>query len=447
MLKSDSPMAPPTPRCAVVLDLPPGVSPVETMDALCADDRLALVSVVLDRTATTGNSSDAALLQLDRIIERCRRLGLDPSICDELDRSIRAADTAINRSLILILRHLLDESPFLLIRRRGAEVAALDLPEQFSAAIDALFGITIEVLSSVDEVWSSPFRRQGPRGLILAADQQLFEVLAAPDAELEQRWNDWLQWASVDDQHGILVVAPLLQERLHRLGVVNAETGRLTGLRRKAWFSRSLMKADSVEISRRLGEVGIDPVFTGDIISSLDAERDGSVRRIGAVSCLVETDEAVRALDQLTSRYEPRGGWVRGRPIPLVNQSKLGLRLDADRGLNLQWRWLPERAANLVPLTESDIDSVDLDGTLIRGLSPTTQLIELCARPAASWPGSTLAVLMQTFELIDRHHDRIDWVWVQPALERLDLTDHARVMLARMPDRVRELVPILRQSS
>lgn len=444
MLKADSSMAARPRRCAVVLDLPNGVSPADTIEALCSDDRLALVTVLLDRTVAARNSRDAVLLRLDRNIEQCRSLGLDPSICDQLDRSIREADTVITRSLILILRHLLAGSPFLLIRRRSIDTAPFVLPESFSAAIGELFGVTVEVLSSVEEVWTSPFRRQGPAGLFVAADQQLFEVLTSPDAELEQRWNDWLQRESFDDQRGILMVAPLLQERLHNLGVVNAETGRLTGLRRKAWLSRSLMKADAVEIIRCLGKVGIDPVFTGDIISALDAESDSGVRRIGIVSCLVETDEVLKALEQLTSRYEPRAGWVRGGPIPLLNQSRLGLRLDAERRLDVQWRWLPERGANLVPLTASGIDIVDLDGTPVRTLSPTTQLIELCARSGAFRPGYALGVFMQAFELIDRHHERIDWVWAQSALERLDLIDHARVMLAQMPSRVRDLVPNFR---
>ena len=443
MLRSDPSMAARTQRCAVVLDLPNGVSPADTIERLCSDDRLALVTVLLDRIATARNSRDAVLLQLDRNIERCRSLGLDPAICDQLDRSIRESDAGITRSLIVILRRLLAGSPFLLIRRRSIHTAPLDLPELFSATIADLFGVTVEVLSTVDEVWASPFRRQDPPGLLLAADKQLFEVLTSPDADLEQRWNDWLQWANLDDQHGILMVAPLLQERLHHLGVVNAETGRLTGLRRKAWFSKSLMKADSVEIIRCLGEVGIDPVFTGDIISALDAEREGRVRRIGTVSCLVDTGVAPKALDQLTSRYEPRAGWVRGGPIPLLEKSKLGLHLDAERGLQVHWRWLPDRGATLVPLTESGIDSVDLDGTPVRALSPTTRLIDLCARSVESWPGYTLSVFMQAFELIDLHHERIDWVWVRSALERLDLTAYARVMLGEMPERVRDLVPTL----
>ena len=431
------------PRSAAVLDLPRGASPTQTLDLLSRDDRLALVALVLERPMTAPDGRTRLLRQLDRLIGQCRHLGFDPAVSDRLDRSIREADPEITQSLTKLLRQLLGGSPVLVIRRRGPDTAPLKLPDEFTNAIGELFGITIELLESIDEVFSAPFERQPPRGLFLNTDRELFEVLTCPDVQLAQRWSEWLVTASVDDQRGIQSVAPLLQERLHRLGVVNTETGRLTGLRRQAWFSNTLMKADSAEIHRRLGEVDINPVFRGNIISALEAEQDGRVRKIGTASIIVGIEEAQRALDHLTRVHEPTSPQIQLGPITQSQQSKILLRMATDRSLAVQWRWLPERGANLVPLTAGEIDTVELEGTAVRALSPAARLVDLCVTSAALRPGNTLAVYMQATELIDRHHARIDWEWVQSAFERLDLVPHAGVMLAQLPERVRAPVPIL----
>ena len=94
-------------------------------------------------------------------------------------------------------------------------------------------------------------------------------------------------------------------------------------------------------------------------------------------------------------------------------------------------------------MAAGEIDTVELEGTAVRALSPAARLVDLCVTSAALRPGNTLAVYMQATELIDRHHARIDWEWVQSAFERLDLVPHAGVMLAQLPERVRAPVPIL----
>jgi hypothetical protein len=68
----------------------------------------------------------------------------------------------------------------------------------------------------------------------------------------------------------------------------------------------------------------------------------------------------------------------------------------------------------------------------------------MCANSVQLKPGHTFAVFVQTSELVDRHHARIDWEWANHALERLDLIRHARILVETMPERVREFVPILR---
>lgn len=430
-------------RSAAVLGLPQGASAAQVIELLCGDDRLALVALVLEPPGIARNGREGFLHHLDRLIERCRRLGFDPSAIDQLDHSIREADGQVARSLTRILRHLLEGSPVLLIRRPGTDTAPSILPDGFTAAIGEMLGVTVELLHSIEEVFTAPFERPPPVGILRDSDQALLEVLTAPDDQLEASWNSWLDSASLDDQHGIEAVASVLQERLHGIGVADHETGRLTGLRRRAWFANTLMKNDLAATIRLLDEIDIDPVLTGDILDALESEQSDGVRRIRTAGIIVGVDEAQRALDQLTARYEPVSPWVPAGPMSWSLQSRLRLQLDVVRMLNLDWRWLPERSAERVPLTSDGIDRLEMDGTPVRGLSPSYRLVELCSSSANRIPGSALATFMHATELIDRHHLRIDWEWVWSAVDRLDLVDHARVMLAQMPERVRELAPIL----
>lgn len=431
-------------RSGAVLELDRGFSVEDTVEALRSDARLGRVAVGIVRAAKKHRSNGEMLLGLDLLIARCRSLGFDASACDRLDRSIRDTDAQTARSLIRILQLLMRGSPFLLIRHRSDDTDALLVPELFSAAIAELFDVSIEQLQSIDEVFSVPFERQPPRGLILDSDRKLFEVLTCPEVELEQRWNDWLTSASIDDQDGIQVVASLLQERLQRIGVTNTETGRLTGLRRRAWFSNALMRTDSVEIVRRLAEIDIAPVFTGHILDALDAEQADGVRKVQALSIHVAMDTAQRALTQLTELYEPISKRNSADPLGWSRRSMQRLRLDADRSLSFRWRWLPERGDLLVPLTAERIERFEIEGTPVLGLSPAARLVELCSNSASLRPGLALTTVTRATELIDRHHARIDWEWVRTALERLDLVEHARLMVAQLPERTRELVAIQR---
>jgi len=441
MAESEEPTAPES-WCAAVLELPTDASADQTLGTLTGDQRLALVSLAIHRQRAPSGNRSTLLAHSDKLLDRCERLGFDHSTCERLRRSIQDADPNDARLLVRILRNLLRGSPFLLLTRRSLTAPPLRLPADFIAVTKEMFGVTVEVLTNIDDVFSRPVRRPPPRGLMNSTDRELFNLLTCPDGELEQRWSQWLETADIDDRQGFVAVGPLLHERLHRIGVENGETNRLAGIRRLAWSSNALKKVDSIEIIRRLRAVGIDPVFTGGILAALEAEQDNSVRPIRLLAILVDVNEAPTALKELESLYGSIPDWVGPPSLAWATRSNLRVGRDLNHSLDIRWRWLPERGASLVPLDDVGTTSFDLDGTMVRGLSPSARLVELCSRSVAIKPGSTLDVFVQAYELIVRHHAEISWEWVQSALERLELVPHAQLLLDTLPDRIRTLVPL-----
>jgi hypothetical protein len=186
-------------------------------------------------------------------------------------------------------------------------------------------------------------------------------------------------------------------------------------------------------------------VITGGLVDAIDAATRGSVRAIERPSLLIDLDDALRAIDVLHSinpALSPDTLRTKLRPPLALAKTSLLLPVRGGRSLHLHWRWLPDRAANRVPLIAEDLRIIDLDGSPIQTLAPTPRFIELVAGSVGPAPRPAFTTRVRTMELIDHHRQEIDWTRVQWACERIDLSAHLRELITSLPDRSRALVPV-----
>lgn len=411
---------------------------------LCADERLAIVTIDIARRRPTDAARQAIRTRCDPVAKRCEAVGLDPELTERTIASIISADVDIAWTMLRLLIHLLDGSTPLVIRRQRADQKKETLPAEFVTAIGALFDIDITEFDRADAVLATSFARQAPRRLLRPEDRELFEVLTSSDEELGPRWSRWLEWATVDDQEGFPTVAPILQERLERIGFHNEESGRLAGLRRRAWYANSLLKVDVVGAVHALRAEGIDPVLTGDLVHALDAEEHDGVRVIRVPSLLVTAGEAQAAAAAVAPLLQPRGPVSRFNARSVMLESRMRLTTPTGNPLGLDWRWLPDRSAERVPITEELLRTVRFDGIEMQALGPSACLVSLIANAGDLRRGHALTTLMQLTELIDRHHHELDWNWQRWAVDRLELADHAEALITSLPERTRSLIPAVR---
>jgi len=411
---------------------------------LCADERLAIVTIDIARRRPTDAGRRAIHARCDPVAKRCEAVGLDPELTERTIASIISAEVDIAWTMLRLLIHLLDGSTPLVIRRQRADQKKETLPAEFVTAIGALFDIDIMEFDSADAVLATSFARQAPHRLLRPEDRELFEVLTSADEELGPRWSRWLERATVDDQEGFPTVAPILQERLKRIGFHNGESGRLAGLRRRAWYANSLLKVDVVGAVHALRAEGIDPVLTGDLVHALDAEEHDGVRVIRVPSLLVTAGEAQPAAAAVAPILQPRGPVSRFNARSVMLESRMRLTTSTGNQLGLDWRWLPDRSADRVPITEELLRTVRFDGIEMQALGPSACLVSLIANAGDLRRGHALTTLMQLTELIDRHHHELDWNWQRWAVDRLELADHAEALITSLPERTRSLIPAVR---
>src|SRR5204863_10206765 len=100
-------------------------------------------------------------------------------------------------------------------------------------------------------------------------------------------------------------------ENLNRLGIDDVDTGRINGLRRRAWYANQLIAREAAAAVDSVLQEGCDPILLGDLPAGLRAAETGAVRPVGRIHLCVPPHAARHVADALT-----RLGWTPGRPGP-----------------------------------------------------------------------------------------------------------------------------------
>src|SRR5262249_32615572 len=136
-------------------------------------------------------------------------------------------------------------------------------------------------------------------------DRTLLAALLDNGEAAVRAWQAWRASANIDEYIGFVDVAPMLSEQLVRLGVDDDETGRINGIRRRAWYANQLQMRQAESAVRVLDREGFDPILLGDLAAALQASEIGSVRPVRTVDLCVPQDLAAEAAGALA-----RVGWT-----------------------------------------------------------------------------------------------------------------------------------------
>lgn len=433
------------PCSAAVLAIPLGSNPDTVIAELCADQRFDLTSLVIDRPRQAQINPTSIRTRCDTMLGHCRNSGLDDRYTAGLFDSILSTEPDTARTLLQILGKILRGSSTLIIRVPSAAQPDFDIPGAFNDAVRALFGVRVETFADSPGIRATDILRAPRQSYADEGGLQVLEVLTCPDEDLAEAWTRWLQPDRIDDLRGFSLVAPILHERLLRIEFQHEETGRLAGIRRRAWYVNSLKLAGVTAVITTLRSIDVDVMFTGDLIDSIDADARGSVRAIEGTSLLIDPEDVHRAIEVLGTEHPElpadilRKQFIGARAL---TETKLELPFGEGRSIDLHWRWLPDRAANRVPLISEDVGTIEFEGSPVRALTPTARLIELITHSVRPAPRPAFITRVRTMELLDHHHEMIDWTRVQWACERLELSEHLGELIGSLPERTRSLAPV-----
>jgi len=324
------------------------------------------------------------------------------------------------------------DTGFILVIVDDGERAGLG--PSFVQTVQAAFDRELVADASPDLGPSLRLIRPNPRRLERRLDRDLLAAILADGEAATQAWYAWRARENLDEHLGFGEIASMLSENLNRLGIDDVDTGRINGLRRRAWYANQLIAREAAAAVDSVLQEGCDPILLGDLPAGLRAAETGSVRPVGRIDLCVPPHAAAHVADALT-----RLGWTPGRPGPLT-ESRLEwhtwqrFRMDPGRVLVLHWRPLPQRCSHLITAPIDDAsDRVALHGVEVRTQSPTGQLLRLWARTGDAVPGHLLRTLCDTADLLSRSPRDIDWLRLWSDCGRLGLVEYGETYLGALP--------------
>lgn len=427
----------PNPADGAVLHLPRPGDAARLTEWFETSPRSAIARVEILWPGDRAVSATDVERRWNDIRERCVHAGLDHTAIDRLGRVVASADPALARSMCQAVHVGLSASPFLVVttgdhRRR--------LPDRFLTELSALAEVTITRVGSIEGLGRLELRRPAPRPLS-DSDRDLLDVLLGPADAIAPAWERWSRATSIDDHPDFLSVSGLALERLADVDEARDELGRLAGMRRRNWYVGSLLRSETADAIGRLREVGVEPSLAGPLVDAIEADDEGRVRSARSTAILVtphELDATVHALqpmldDEKAARTIPPSAIGRGSSVDLA--------IASGRTLRLQWRWLPDRCAMLVPAPPDEGDVVRIDEVEVAVAPPTARLLELWLDSTGRDRHRPLTTVVRTAELLERHGARIDWSWIEWACTQLELVPHALAHIAALPASMREQIP------
>jgi hypothetical protein len=167
----------------------------------------------------------------------------------------------------------------------------------------------------------------------------LCACLAHDDSAASAAFDRWQRIFDLDDiDGGGFVLLPLLEQRLHRLGIEHPWRGRLQGVVRKARLQRALDRSAAHAAQRMLQSAGIDA-------AQIDApfEIPLLLDEIALYVVPRRAREARAALTTASGWVEQRHGAAWRNLRPLRWRSGVALRNADDRRMTLRWQLLDAR--------------------------------------------------------------------------------------------------------
>jgi len=257
-------------------------------------------------------------------------------------------------------------------------------------------------------------------GVVRDEDRLLISCASTrPDSEIKSRVNDLLNrgldWSRVIEaalQHGVL---PLLYRRLHSIGPDRVPGDKWSELQRHFLANSArnhFLTRELIKLLTLLDSHGIAAVpLKGPVLAGL-AYADVALRQFEDLDILVLKSHALQARELLySSDYADE---FRARPDAakalLAYQQHVSL-LSPAHGATVELHWSLEHGQNWTRFSNTDVwerlTSLDLDGSAVRTLSLSDQILYLCVH-GASHCWDRLIWICDVARLL-RYSDELDW--------------------------------------
>jgi hypothetical protein len=220
---------------------------------------------------------------------------------------------------------------------------------------------------------------------------------------------------------------PLLARTLADAGVDDPDLARLRGVRQYTWYRNQRLFADAGAIVTTLAARGIEPVLLRGASTVLRTHRDVGLRPMNDLDLLVRVDE-VDAVDRNLRadawRPQPQSGARRSLESAVTYANAEARRIVV--------HWAPTRNLAPAPTWWEAGTEVELGGTAIRVLDPTSHLLQVLVDGARALSGSTLRWVADATILLGS--EQPDWDRLVDLAPRLHVSALVAETLAYLAD-------------
>ena len=261
-------------------------------------------------------------------------------------------------------------------------------------------------------------------GYALTQAQKL--LLKAALLEGQAALTAWEQWKSLVDIETLDAAAyallPQLYQNLLAHRVEDPYMARLKGIYRRTWYANQLLLKHLKTLLSILKDAGIEVIVLGDVVSVLSAQ-DESYRPISSFHLLVHSTDLDLVIQHLTPpNWQVLASSLAKQSIHLQNEQKHSLYLQ----VHLFWA-IPQVYTDDQVWQYAVLSSFQGITGLI--LSPTDQLLDVCARSFFKARSRHIYGIADALILIRKSGNDLDWMRLITQAQRYQMILPVRNML------------------
>jgi hypothetical protein len=256
-------------------------------------------------------------------------------------------------------------------------------------------------------------------------------------------YHEWARRVDIDAlDYGSLRMLPLLYRNLRRLGTESPHLDRLKGTYRQTYYQNKLAFYRGFALLNSLKEAGIETmILKGAAMISL-YYGDPGLRPMSDFDILVPPGQALAAIAAIRcSGWQPRKGIPLNAKTVTVHYS-WPFSLPATTELDLHWYVFDQCC---YPKADDELWDAAVtgcvDGSSVRGLCATDQLLHTCIHGMEWNTVSPLRWVADAAIIFDRDADRIDWDRLIRHAQQRRLILAARDTLTYLRDKFHAPVP------
>jgi hypothetical protein len=261
--------------------------------------------------------------------------------------------------------------------------------------------------------------------------------------EASLAWHSWRLTNVIDElDGGSYRLLPLLYRNLQRHGIADPDMERLKGIYRQTWYRNRIALHAARGVLQALAAAGIETMVLKGAPLAIETYAEPGVRPMNDIDIMVPAPSAQRAASVLQkagfrARRYPRG---LGRAQEIFHA--LGFANEGGVGIDLHWYLIEEcRHPGADDLFWEESHPLEIGGVPTRALSPTDQLLHVCAHGSRWDPVPPIRWAADAHVLISRNAESIDWAHLVREARRRRLTLNIGGCMAYLREELDATVP------